>query len=352
ESTTVVFRVTVNSGVAANTEITNGANWGAEDIYPGGNSNLATVTVIAPAQCVPATPDLTISKTHTGTFKRGDTGDFTITVSNLTTGSTSGGVTVTDTAPDGLVPASATGAGWSCATQGQKATCTRNDVLGPNASYPPITLTVNVSPTAADTLVNTVVVSGGGETNTANNTATDTVTIVANPACSITICFRSAAYYSLNFNNADHPRGIVLINGQSRTSTDNEVKLALDGRFGSLTREFTAFQLSLLRAGGIGSANVDSALMSSVSCYGLFFSPVTLSSGCGFDPVTPSNCTLTQQTRLGQLRLQTIAVTSNSALRNGRDGCVLLKLFQKLNGVSSANVCFRPTGIVDFTSCN
>ena len=56
-------------------------------------------------------------------------------------------------------------------------TCTRNDTLAGNSSYLPITLTVNVASNAASSVTNTASVSGGGENNTANDTATDPTSI-------------------------------------------------------------------------------------------------------------------------------------------------------------------------------
>ena len=50
-------------------------------------------------------------------------------------------------------------------------------MLAAGQSYPPITLTVNVASTAPASVTNTATVSGGGETNTANNTASDVTTI-------------------------------------------------------------------------------------------------------------------------------------------------------------------------------
>jgi hypothetical protein len=60
-------------------------------------------------------------------------------------------------------------------------TCTRSDVLGAGASYPPITLTVTVSASAVSPLVNIATVSGGSDTNPTNNTATDSVILGASP---------------------------------------------------------------------------------------------------------------------------------------------------------------------------
>lgn len=124
-------------------------------------------------------PDLTITKTHTGNFIRGSTGTYTLAATNSGTAPTSGQVTVTDTLPTGLTPTAASGTGWSCPISGQTVTCSRNDVLNANSSYPAITLTVNVAANAASSITNTASVSGGGETNTTNDTANDPTTIIS-----------------------------------------------------------------------------------------------------------------------------------------------------------------------------
>jgi uncharacterized repeat protein (TIGR01451 family) len=122
--------------------------------------------------------DLTISKTHSGTFRPGDAADvFTITVNNIGAAPTNGGmVTVTDMLPAGLTPTAAdTGTvnGWAIFTSGQTITATRTGVLAAGASFPPLTLTVAVSTTAPATVANTATVAGGGEVNSANDSATD-----------------------------------------------------------------------------------------------------------------------------------------------------------------------------------
>ena len=91
--------------------------------------------------------------------------------------SISGPVTVNDTLPVRLTPTAAVGAGWVCNIAAQVVSCTRADALNAEASYPAITLTVNVAPAAPRSLTNTAHVSGGGEINTANNTASDITTI-------------------------------------------------------------------------------------------------------------------------------------------------------------------------------
>jgi hypothetical protein len=125
-----------------------------------GNTASASLTVARAA--------LSITKTHTDPFSRGQTGaTYTITVSNsATAGPTTGTVTVTDTLPNvqnTFVPTALSGAGWACNLG--TLTCTRSDVLAPGASYPAITLTVNVPQNIRANVTNSATVSGGGDTN-------------------------------------------------------------------------------------------------------------------------------------------------------------------------------------------
>lgn len=133
----------------------------------------ATVTVVNPP------PDLTIAVTHTGNFVQGQVGaQYTITVSDAAgTSPTVGTVTVVDTLPTGMTATAISGTGWACVVG--TLTCTRADSVAGGASYPAITLTVNVAINAGVSLTNTAIVSGGGETNTANDTATSPTTVSA-----------------------------------------------------------------------------------------------------------------------------------------------------------------------------
>ena len=56
--------------------------------------------------------------------------------------------------------------------------CSRSDALAPGASYEPVTITVNVAASAPASVTNTATISGGGDVNTTNNTATDVTTIL------------------------------------------------------------------------------------------------------------------------------------------------------------------------------
>ncbi len=126
-------------------------------------------------------PDLTITKTHTDPFVRGSTtATYTLTAHNSGGGPTTGAVTVTDVLPAGLTPTAVTGSGWTCpAPSGQTVTCTRSDVLAAGASYLPIRVTVTVLSTSASALTNVATVGGGGETNAANDTASDPTNIIS-----------------------------------------------------------------------------------------------------------------------------------------------------------------------------
>ncbi|HUQ10318.1 MAG TPA: hypothetical protein VM146_08370 [Steroidobacteraceae bacterium] len=142
--------------------------------------------VLLMAQVVSATSDpgvdLGITKTHTGSFVAGSVGTYTLTVSNSSAAlieREDNTVTVTDTLPAGLTFNSATGTGWTCGATGQVVTCTHAAPLNVGASFPPISLNVNVLETAAASVNNTASVSTPSfELNAANNTVTDTTTVV------------------------------------------------------------------------------------------------------------------------------------------------------------------------------
>jgi uncharacterized repeat protein (TIGR01451 family) len=163
-----VITLTVNVAPNAAPAVVNTATVAnASDGDPSNN------TASDPTNIVPVAPDLAIAKTHSGNATQGQTGFvYTITVQNVGNAPTSGLVTVNDTLPAGLTATGVTGSGWSCSA-GATPSCTRSDALAASASYPPITLTVNVAANTPANITNTATVSGGGDTNAANNTASD-----------------------------------------------------------------------------------------------------------------------------------------------------------------------------------
>ncbi len=135
-----------------------------------GSNNITILLGVLP-------PVLNVSSAHGNGFYLGQTGGvFTITASNGGPGVTSGTVTVTDTLPSGFTATALSGTGWSCVLG--TLTCTRSDTLGVGASYPAITLTVNVAANAPPAGINQVNLSGGGSPAAY---AADGVAIVSSP---------------------------------------------------------------------------------------------------------------------------------------------------------------------------
>ena len=172
--------ITLNVNVAngAPVSVVNSAT-----VSGGGETNTLNDSASDPTSIAPPPADLTITKTHTGNFQQGQSfAAYTITVSNVGPSATTGLVSVTDTLPTGLTFANMFGTGWNC----NLTTCTRSDALPATGSYSPITLSVNVAGNAPASVTNTAAVSGGGEFNTANDTANDVTTITPNPDLAIT----------------------------------------------------------------------------------------------------------------------------------------------------------------------
>jgi len=137
----------------------------------GGTAGTATATLDV------VVPDLTITMLHSGNFLRPQTGaTYAITVSN-SGADTSALITVDITLPAGLTATDLSGPNWNCTLSHLQ--CTRGDVLVAGTSFEPITLTVSVANNAASSVTNTARVSGGGESNTANDTASDVTQIDA-----------------------------------------------------------------------------------------------------------------------------------------------------------------------------
>lgn len=159
--------VTVNVASNATSPQVNVATVSGGGASTASSSDSTTIVALAPA--------LSITKTHSGNFHRGQTGaTYTVTVSNTGNAPTSGTVTVTDNAPVGFTNVSMSGTGWTCPSPGS--TCTRSDTLAPGGSYPVITVTLDVAPDApVPTLTNQVTASGGGSAGVAS--ASDPTTI-------------------------------------------------------------------------------------------------------------------------------------------------------------------------------
>jgi len=167
------FPITLIGKVAADApaSVTNTAT-----VSGGGETNILNNTASDITTITPVAPDLTITNKHLGIFKKGlPVAYYIIRVTNSGNSPTSGTVSVTDTIPSGLTAKGIWGAGWNC--NPVTLTCIRSNTLRAHATYPPIILKVSVDSNAPASVTNTATVSGGGERNTNNNTANDTVTI-------------------------------------------------------------------------------------------------------------------------------------------------------------------------------
>jgi uncharacterized repeat protein (TIGR01451 family) len=172
------------SGITENPGVPYGATAGATGTSVTNATITQTSGTQSGAQC---TPDVTLSKNSSGIFTRGSTASYTIPVSNVSPyGSTNTTVTVNDTLPVGLTPTSASGTGWACSIASQTVSCTDSTVLAAGGIYPSITITANVLQTAPSTVTNTALVSGGGEVNLLNDTATNVASVVSSADLSVT----------------------------------------------------------------------------------------------------------------------------------------------------------------------
>lgn len=307
ESTTVAFSVKVKADAAIGAQINNGADWGAENFFAGGKSNIVTVTV-AQTPC----PAITISPAA-GALPAGQVGSA-YSVNFVQAGGTSPVKFALDAGslPGGVILNSATGA-----------------LTGTPASAGAFGFTLRVT-----------------DANGCFATASYTLIIDAAPGegCNPIICFRSANYYSLWFGTNEIPNGTVLIAGVNSnvrvSSTDARVKLALDGKLGELNRQYVAAQLNILNAGGLAAANVITALKSALGCYGLKFSPVSLSVG-----------ELSTGSKLEKL----LQMVEGNSLVTGQaqasDACILARILRDLNGDSLSSLCHKVKGESDFSGC-
>ena len=128
----------------------------------------------------PSQRDLSIDMTRSAPLSPGGTASYTMTITNAGGLSEPGPLAIVDTLPTGLSLASFSGSGWSCSTAGQVVSCTKTGSLAAGVAATPLVLNVNVSPTAVGVMTNTATGSGtGGDSNAANDTATDTYVIPA-----------------------------------------------------------------------------------------------------------------------------------------------------------------------------
>ena len=151
-------------------------------------AGITAVNDVGDTITVDPTPILSVSKSHTGTFTQGSTGQWNIAVSNTAArGATAGTVTVSDALPSGYTLASYTSTSslWTCSGTGT-VTCTATPGIAGGSSST-INLTVNIPASSPTSVSNTALAWGGGDSvhNTLGTAAvsnTDTVSVGAAPA--------------------------------------------------------------------------------------------------------------------------------------------------------------------------
>ena len=198
--------ITVNVAIAANASpvLTNTAT-----VSGGGDGNALNNTNRVES-AVAAAPDLAISKTAGGPMQQGETGSFTLVISNAGGTATAGAVTVTEAPPLGMTITSMSGTGWTYDVG--TSTCSRSDSLAAGETYPPIAVAVSLAADAAATLTNSATVSGGGDLTAENNAAAAAVTVT--PAAGQTIeSWRQLHFGSAANSGAGADTNVVTVDG-------------------------------------------------------------------------------------------------------------------------------------------
>jgi uncharacterized repeat protein (TIGR01451 family) len=168
-----------------------------------GNLNLQRMmlnAVLTPAErpsicnIVISVPDLSVTKTHTGTFYVDSVPAYVVRVRNGGNAATVAALVVTDTLPPGISYQSASGTGWTFAVSGQVVTATFNNIL-PAGGVAELVIRVGVGVAAIGTVTNRVWVETSGEVNRSNNGAVHTTTAFGQPRLTLA---KTAATDSVN----------------------------------------------------------------------------------------------------------------------------------------------------------
>ncbi len=144
------------------------------DPVPGNNDgSLPAAQVLTTVEPV----DLAVTKTSLPEFRIGTIGSYTLAVQNVGLAPSVGTITVVDTLPASLRFSSADGPGWSCSASGSIVTCMAAGPLAAGGTST-IQLNVDVLPSAAPSVTNSVAVTTLGDTATGGNNASSVATVV------------------------------------------------------------------------------------------------------------------------------------------------------------------------------
>jgi uncharacterized repeat protein (TIGR01451 family) len=182
-----------------------------------------------------AVADLSIEKSHNGSFTSGGTGTFLLTVHNegpsAATGTAGNPIVVTDAIPAGLTYSSSNGSGWTMDTSSLPTVRWRYvGAVASGADLPPITLQVTVSAAAGSNITNSATVSGPDfDHDLSNNDSSDSVNISfpAGSGNKPLYLYGSGDGYKLSRTpTPGTPGSITLTEGSSRTwSLDPSLQL-------------------------------------------------------------------------------------------------------------------------------
>jgi uncharacterized repeat protein (TIGR01451 family) len=206
------------------------------------NSDSVDITLIA-------APDLTIVKSHVGSFSEGSNGAYTIAVTNSGDGDETGVVTVTDVMPTGLAFVSGTGTGWTCVsdfpTSPETVTCTNPGPLLSGDSLASITLTVSVAAAAVPSVTNTAVVTGTTYENVTGNNSSSDITNVTSGT--------SQSCYAVDGNN----NILSLVDTSDFNAASNETNIGVTGVTGinAVAYDCGSGTLYAANSGQIGTLN-------------------------------------------------------------------------------------------------
>lgn len=142
-----------------------------------GESNVNNDSATDTGEVLGFAVDYDIFKAQLGDLVVGEPGIYGIGVQNVGTATGGGTVTVTDELPTGITYAGFTGDSWSCGAVGQTVTCTHPGGVEGGDLLPGITLNVAVDEAAIPSVTNTATVSGAGDANSVNDSASHTSTV-------------------------------------------------------------------------------------------------------------------------------------------------------------------------------
>jgi hypothetical protein len=176
--------VTVNVSANASSPLVNAATVSAAfDPGTAGNNRATDSTVIL------GVPDLTVAVGTSNPFVQGGTGAFLYTVINTGAGASGGAYSISSQMPTGLtLQETLTSPDWDCSNSTSTfLSCVRTTAIPASLGAPIVTARVNIAANAPSSMTNTVVVSGGGEVNTSNNSGSVTFSVAARTPVTVNV---------------------------------------------------------------------------------------------------------------------------------------------------------------------